>query len=297
MTKHKQLHHAPYLAVVSIIAVVAIVILLLTFLKPTELSEAELETALEELSDEELLELADEQSALAGEASGIRYSISGKSVSRVRLWRTATQVYSSRARPLPFLNADEYISGDLNRDGYVELEDLMPILNMWQKLETDPALFIASFAADYPKTCWDSLDVNGDGVIAPTDALLLITELNKQQRFLKPTKCSATPPVIVVTRKEAQPQVLLEVNTFIRGDANSDGKVDITDAVFILNFLFSGGEAPSCTDAADVNGDNQVDISDGVALLNYLFGGGQAPPPPTYPNTAICDIQLTGLLS
>ena len=34
--------------------------------------------------------------------------------------------------------------------------------------------------------------------------------------------------------------------TFVRGDATSDSAVNITDALFILAFLFSGGEAPRC---------------------------------------------------
>lgn len=37
---------------------------------------------------------------------------------------------------------------------------------------------------------------------------------------------------------------------FLRGDANASGKVDLSDAVFTLNWLFLGGLAPSCPDAA-----------------------------------------------
>jgi hypothetical protein len=71
----------------------------------------------------------------------------------------------------------------------------------------------------------------------------------------------------------------------LRGDANLDGSQDITDAIFILNFLFQGGEAPSCPDLADVNNDgaaqgiDSVDISDAVFLLGFLFLGGQMPDP------------------
>ena len=65
---------------------------------------------------------------------------------------------------------------------------------------------------------------------------------------------------------------------FQRGDANGDAAGDISDAVATLNFLFSGGAAPTCDDAADTNDDGHVDISDAVALLGFLFTG--APPPP-----------------
>ena len=67
---------------------------------------------------------------------------------------------------------------------------------------------------------------------------------------------------------------------FRRGDANDDGVVDISDAVHVLSWLFSGGEAPGCAGAADTNGDLAHDLSDGVSLLNHLFQGAPAPPPP-----------------
>lgn len=72
--------------------------------------------------------------------------------------------------------------------------------------------------------------------------------------------------------------------TFIRGDANFDGKVDLSDSIFLNNYLFKGGSLPSCNDAADANDDGKVDISDGIYLNNYLFlGTGSAPPAP-YPD-------------
>ncbi len=63
---------------------------------------------------------------------------------------------------------------------------------------------------------------------------------------------------------------------FRRGDANADGAVDISDVAKTLNYLFSGGSAPSCLDAADFNDDGDVDISDGLFTLTRLFGGGVA---------------------
>jgi PKD repeat protein len=68
--------------------------------------------------------------------------------------------------------------------------------------------------------------------------------------------------------------------SFRRGDANFDDRVDISDAQYILNFLFLGGRAILCSDAADANDDGGVDISDAQYVLNHLFLGGAAPPPP-----------------
>ena len=67
---------------------------------------------------------------------------------------------------------------------------------------------------------------------------------------------------------------------FRRGDANSDGRVDISDPSFVLVWLFLGGVAPSCRDAADGNDNGTVDISDPVFVLNWLFLGGLLPPAP-----------------
>ena len=67
---------------------------------------------------------------------------------------------------------------------------------------------------------------------------------------------------------------------FRRGDTNADGKVDISDAVGILVYLFQGGQLNDCRSAADVNDDGQIDISDPVVLLAFLFQGGGTPPDP-----------------
>lgn len=66
---------------------------------------------------------------------------------------------------------------------------------------------------------------------------------------------------------------------FIRGDANTDGLVEISDIAFTLTHLFQGGAA-SCRDAMDANDDGVVDLSDAVHGLTYLFGMGDPPPAP-----------------
>ncbi len=72
--------------------------------------------------------------------------------------------------------------------------------------------------------------------------------------------------------------------TFIRGDANGDGKIDLSDSIYLNSYLFKSGPPPGCMDAADANDDGKVDISDGIYLNNYLFLGSGSPPPAPYPN-------------
>ncbi len=67
---------------------------------------------------------------------------------------------------------------------------------------------------------------------------------------------------------------------FLRGDSNGDGRVDISDPIRTLNWLFNGAAVPPCLDAADANDSGKVDISDAIFTLNFLFTGGREPPPP-----------------
>jgi hypothetical protein len=73
------------------------------------------------------------------------------------------------------------------------------------------------------------------------------------------------------------------VKTFIRGDADGDGRLSLTDPIRILGSLFLGGPALSCEEAADVDDSGALQITDAIALLGYLFLGAPAPPAP-FPN-------------
>ena len=61
------------------------------------------------------------------------------------------------------------------------------------------------------------------------------------------------------------------------GDINGDGGANIADAVYLINYLFASGPAPSPVSLADVNCDSKVNISDVVYLINYVFTGGPSP--------------------
>ncbi len=66
----------------------------------------------------------------------------------------------------------------------------------------------------------------------------------------------------------------------IRGDANGDGRTNITDPVFVLGHLFQGKPTIlPCSDAADSNHDGKVELSDAAHSLAFLFLGGPRPVP------------------
>lgn len=78
---------------------------------------------------------------------------------------------------------------------------------------------------------------------------------------------------------------------FRRGDANGSDGVDLSDAIFILGFLFLGEPTRlDCEDSADANDSGVLDLSDSIYLLSHLFLGG---PPPGEPFQA-CDTDPTG---
>ena len=57
------------------------------------------------------------------------------------------------------------------------------------------------------------------------------------------------------------------------GDTNGDGKVTITDAVAIVNYILGNPPANFVYEAADVNNDNKVTITDAVAIINMILAG------------------------
>jgi len=70
-----------------------------------------------------------------------------------------------------------------------------------------------------------------------------------------------------------------EAQPYICGDADGDGAVNVSDAVYIINFVFiSGSPAPDPIEAADVNCDLTVNVSDAVYLINYVFISGSPAP-------------------
>lgn len=77
---------------------------------------------------------------------------------------------------------------------------------------------------------------------------------------------------------------------FLRGDANRDFTLNLTDAINTLEVLFLGRKAPSCADAMDINDDGSVDIADPVGTLIHLFIGSFEP---TYPGSRLAGFDPT----
>jgi hypothetical protein len=65
--------------------------------------------------------------------------------------------------------------------------------------------------------------------------------------------------------------------TFIHGDANGDGVINLGDVVYLITYLYRGGPAPVPLLAGDATCDGAVNLGDVVYLITYLYRGGPAP--------------------
>jgi len=70
---------------------------------------------------------------------------------------------------------------------------------------------------------------------------------------------------------------------FHRGDVDDNALLQLTDAVRILNFLFTGGPEPTCFDSADADDNGLLQLTDAVRILSFLFLGAIPPAPPGPP--------------
>jgi len=65
--------------------------------------------------------------------------------------------------------------------------------------------------------------------------------------------------------------------SFIPGDENGNGQINIADVVWLANYLLKNGPAPIPFWAGDVNCSGTIAINDPVYLANYLLKGGPSP--------------------
>lgn len=69
------------------------------------------------------------------------------------------------------------------------------------------------------------------------------------------------------------------------GDPNGDGSVNITDAVFMINYIFKGGPSPDPWQLGDANLDGGLNVGDAIYLVQAAFGIGPMPECPDVPPT------------
>ncbi len=60
--------------------------------------------------------------------------------------------------------------------------------------------------------------------------------------------------------------------TYLLGDINGDGNVDVSDINAIINIMLGKAQASDFVGIADVTGDNSIDVSDVNAVINIMLG-------------------------
>jgi len=82
--------------------------------------------------------------------------------------------------------------------------------------------------------------------------------------------------------------VITKSQTYICGDADGSGDVDIDDVVYLISYIFTGGPPPDPLAAGDADCSGDVDIDDVVYTIAYIFSGGNAPCDPDGNGTPDC---------
>ena len=128
--------------------------------------------------------------------------------------------------------------GDLNRDGTVDVVDIVYLVNY---------LFEDGPPPDPPPAG----DVDGDCYTTLADIVYLINYVFKMGPA--PKKFS------------------------LPGDADYDGYVNVPDIVYLINYIALQGPEPPNMKSADVDSSCEVDLVDIVYMVSYMFRGGPKP--------------------
>jgi serine protease AprX len=69
----------------------------------------------------------------------------------------------------------------------------------------------------------------------------------------------------------------IEYSFYITGDVTGDGEINASDIIYLTDYLYRDGRAPSPLFLGDVNCDDIVNVADVVYLVNYAYQNGSDP--------------------
>lgn len=122
-------------------------------------------------------------------------------------------------------------------------------------------------------------DSDGDGIVNSADNCPSIanpTQTNSDGDGFGDA-CDNCPTVTNPSQLDSNQNNIGDACDYVCADANGDAAVNISDAVSLIAYIFSGGPAPNPFLSGDANCDSTVNISDAVYLIAYIFSGGPTP--------------------
>jgi hypothetical protein len=149
---------------------------------------------------------------------------------------------------------------DIDFDGELDLGLLSRTANRlaaWRRPGRGRAPLLEHYTVGLDVRTVRFADIDGDGAL---DALT--------------ADAAARRVSVLYGRSDVRPE------SFRRGDADGNGRANVSDAVVLLVRLFRGGAPLGCPDAADADDDGALTLSDAIWILSYLFSRGVPPGPP-----------------
>ncbi len=175
-----------------------------------------------------------------------------------------------------FLTIEECESTDSDADAVGDNCDNCPAVANVSQLDSD-----GDGIGDACDACAnDPLnDVDSDGICGNLDNCPTMANSNQldADNDNVGNLCDNCPNNANPGQEDADDDGIGDVCEYVCGDANGNGAISISDVVYLLNYIFSGGPAPNPVIAGDANCSGLVTISDAVYLINYIFSGGAAP--------------------
>ncbi len=169
-----------------------------------------------------------------------------------------------------FINFDAYWSGPATCDSFIPSAAFGDSLQFDVNIENDSKRFsLQAYTPYYYPPMESGLRNLGDLFFTPFDTGVIVIDTVSTPYFA---------PIPAVAWYGTYVRTAQQVNN--PGDFNADGTCsNVTDAVWLVSYIFGGYDADAPMPFADANGDCLNNITDVVYLVQYIFADGPAPLP------------------